>query len=50
MQFRTTGKGTFGLAKKSSKSQIKDVNKAISFFGENFDAYEKERRENEKIN
>ena len=47
-------KETFDLAKKSSESQIKgelalqDVNKAISFIGEKFDAYEKERRENEK--
>ena len=47
-------KETFDLAKKSSKSQIKgelalqDVNNAISFIGEEFDAYEKEIRENEK--
>ena len=47
-------KETFDLAKKSSESQIKgelalqDVNNAISFIGEKFDAYEKERRENEK--
>ena len=47
-------KETFDLAKKSSESQIKgelalqDVNKAISFIGEKFDAYEKERRENKK--
>ena len=44
----------FDLAKKSSKSQIKGklalqyVSKAISFIGEKFDAYEEERRENEK--
>ena len=44
---------TFDLAKKLSQSQIKgklalqDVSKAISFIGEKFDAYEKER-ENEK--
>ena len=44
----------FDLAKKSSESQTKgelafqDVNKAISFIGEKFDAHEKERRENEK--
>ena len=43
---------TFDLAKKSSKSQIKgelalqEVNKAISFIGEKFDAYEQERMEN----
>ena len=49
-------KETFDLAKKSSESQIKgelalqDVNNAISFIGEKFDAYEKERRENEKKN
>ena len=47
-------KETLDLAKKSRESQIKgelalqDVNKAISFIGEKFDAYEKERRENEK--
>ena len=47
-------KETFDLAKKSSKSQIKgelplqDLNNAISFIGEKFDAYEKERKENEK--
>ena len=47
-------KETFDLAEKSSESQIKgeialqDVNKAISFIAEKFDAYEKERRENEK--
>ena len=44
----------FDLARKSSESQIKgelalhDVNKEISFIGEKFDAYEKERRENKK--
>ena len=44
---------TLDLAKKLSQSQIKgklalqDVSKAISFIGEKFDAYEKER-ENEK--
>ena len=49
-------KETFDLAKKSSESQIKgelalqEVNKAISFIGEKFDAYEQERRENEKKN
>ena len=47
-------KEAFDLAKKSSESQIKgelplqDVNKAISFIGERFDAYEQERRVNEK--
>ena len=47
-------KKTFDLAKKSSESQIKDevalqdVSKAISFIGERFDAYEQERRGNEK--
>ena len=47
-------KETFDLAKKSSESQIKDevalqdVSKAISFIGERFDAYEQERRGNEK--
>ena len=47
-------KETFGLAKKSNESQIKgelglqEVNKVISFIGETFDAYEQERRENEK--
>ena len=47
-------KETFDLAKKSSESQIKgelalqEVNKAISFIGEKFDAFEQERRENEK--
>ena len=47
-------KETFDLAKTSSESKIKgelalqDVNKAMSFISENFDAYEKERRENEK--
>ena len=47
-------KKTFDLAKTSSESKIKgelalqDVNKAMSFISENFDAYEKERRENEK--
>ena len=47
-------KKTFNLAKKSSKSQItgelrlQEVNKAISFISESFDAYEQERRENEK--
>ena len=45
---------TFGLAKKSSESQIKgeltlqEANKAISFIGEKFYAYEQERRRNEK--
>ena len=49
-------KEAFDLAKKSSESQIKgelplqDVNKAISFIGERFDAYEQERRVNEKKN
>ena len=44
-------KETFDLAKKCSESQIKgelalqDVNNEISFIGENFDAYEKERTE-----
>ena len=48
-------KEAFDLAKKSSESQIKgelplqDVNKAI-FIGERFDAYEQERRVNEKKN
>ena len=47
-------KEMFDLARKSSESQIKgelalhDVNKEISFIGEKFDAYEKERRENKK--
>ena len=47
-------KETFDLAKKSGESKIKgelalqEVNKAISFFSEKFDAYEQERRENEK--
>ena len=47
-------KETFDLAKTSSESQIKDevalqdVSKAISFIGERFDAYEQERRGNEK--
>ena len=47
-------KETLDSAKTSSESQIKgelalqDVNNAISFIGEKFDAYEKERRENEK--
>ena len=47
-------KEAFDLAKKSSESQVKgelplqDVNKAISFIGERFDAYEQERRVNEK--
>ena len=47
-------KETLDLAKKSSESQIKvelalqDVSKAISFIDEKFDAYEQERRENEK--
>ena len=42
------------LAKRSSKSQMKselglqEVYKATSFIGEQFDAYEQERRENEK--
>ena len=42
------------LAKSSSKSQMKselglqEVYKATSFIGEQFDAYEQERRENEK--
>ena len=51
--FEQQVKEMFDLAKKSSKSQIKgklalqDVSKAISFIGEKFDAYEKER-ENEK--
>ena len=43
-------KETFDLAKTSSESKIKgelqDVNKAMSFIGEKFDAYEKERRGN----
>ena len=45
-------KETFDLAINSSESQIKgelalqEVNKAISFIGENFDACEQERREN----
>ena len=47
-------KETFDLAKKSGESQIKselalqEVNKAITFISEKFDAYEQERRENEK--
>ena len=47
-------KETFDLAKGSSESQIKgelalqEVNKAISFIGGKFDAYEQERGENEK--
>ena len=47
-------KETLDLAKKSSESQIKaevalqDVSNAISFIDEKFDAYEQERRENEK--
>ena len=47
-------KETFHLTKKSCESQIKgelalqDVNNAISFIGKMFDAYEKERRGNEK--
>ena len=45
---------TFDLAKMSSEIQIKGepaqqkISKAISFIGEKFDAYEQERRENEK--
>ena len=52
--FEQQVKEMFDLAKKSSKSQIKgklalqDVSKAISFIGEKFDAYEQERRKNEK--
>ena len=52
--FEQQVKEMFDLAKKSSKSQIKGklalqyVSKAISFIGEKFDAYEEERRENEK--
>ena len=48
-------KETFDLAKKSGESQIKgdlalkEVSKAISFIGEKSDAYEQEKRENEKI-
>ena len=44
----------FDLAKKSSKSQIKselalqEINRVISFIGENFNAYEQERMKNEK--
>ena len=30
--------------------ELQEVNKAISFIGEKFDAYEQERRENEKKN
>ena len=47
-------KETFDLVKTASESQItgelalQDINKAISFIGEKFDAYENERGENEK--
>ena len=47
-------KEKFDFAKNSSKSQIEGelalqgVNKAISFFGENFESYEQDRREDEK--
>ena len=48
MNFRINIKYSWSGNFRKSKVALQDINKAISFIGETFDAYEKERRENEK--